>query len=113
MPAPAPTTDQLRKLGYPMTPDGVGVQMPPRPRTPFLCPPTEEAFAEVAAMTGRQRVTAMYEGRLTIQQLCKWAATAPDQVAVVDDEFLFIVAGLPNYDTAAPARTPIRSEGDA
>lgn len=86
------------RLGYPIGPGG-GAYLPPTPRR-FSDLTLEEELAHVRALTPRQRVTAMYRGELTIVQLCKWAAIAPDEVALVNDEFIFIAAFLPEVADA-------------
>lgn len=90
-------------LGYPLAPSG-GVRLPPAPRR-FSDLTLDEELAHVRALTPRQRVSAMYRGELTIVQLCKWAACAPGEVALLNNEFIFIAAFLPEV-ADAHERTP-------
>lgn len=101
--SPPPSTEQLRKLGYPMTTAG-GVQLPPSPRMSRTPAPLADQFEALFAMTARQRVTAMYRGELTLTQLSKWAARHPDQVAVVNDEWIYLVALLADVADATHKR---------
>lgn len=94
MPHPR-SLDRLRQLGYPVAADG-SMPLPPLPRAPLGRGALADQFELVDGLTARQRVTAMYRGELSYVQLSRWAATHPDEVALVNDEFVFITAGLPD-----------------
>ncbi|MGH2856937.1 MAG: hypothetical protein ACRDMJ_05570 [Solirubrobacteraceae bacterium] len=46
-------------------------------------------------MTPRQRVTAMRRGQLTYEQLAAWSARRPEQVPLLNGEFEWIAARMP------------------
>ena len=46
-------------------------------------------------MTPDQRIVAMRNGDLTMEQCCAWAARYPQQVPLIHDEFEFIAAYTP------------------
>lgn len=100
-----PSLQRLRELGYPINGDGA-MRLPPPARMPPEPAPLDEQFAQLEALTPQQRVAAMYRGALTLSQLCRWAAGDPDQVAVIDGEFVFITAHLCDHE---PATTPQRA----
>ncbi len=97
---------QLQQLGYPIADDGM-MRMPPAPRWPVDPPPLEEQFAALFSMTPAERVAAMYRGELTYTQLCKWAARYPSELALVDGEFVFIAAQLPDYEDSPTVRVSV------
>lgn len=47
------------------------------------------------AMTPSQRIAAMRAGKLTMEQCCAWAARHPEQVPLLNGEFEFIAALMP------------------
>jgi hypothetical protein len=54
-------------------------------------PSTQAEQSELLwSMTRQQREQAMYRGELTIDQLCQWASTAPNEVPKLHGEFWFI-----------------------
>lgn len=46
-------------------------------------------------MTPDQRVAAMRRGALSMEQCCAWAARHPEQVPLINGEFEFLAAYLP------------------
>lgn len=46
-------------------------------------------------LTPAQRINAMREGRLTLEQLAAWSARHPDQVPELNGEFEWIAAKTP------------------
>ena len=59
---------------------------------------TAERAARLEAlrrMTPTERVAAMRRGDLTIEQCCAWAACHPQQVPLINGEFEFIAAYMP------------------
>ncbi|MGO9972324.1 MAG: hypothetical protein ACLP01_05850 [Solirubrobacteraceae bacterium] len=46
-------------------------------------------------LTPAERIAAMRRGELTMEQCCAWAARYPHQVPLIDDEFEFIAAYMP------------------
>jgi hypothetical protein len=98
-----PALERLLELGYPVCADG-SMRLPPAPRRPVRMPPLRVQLAAVDRLSPRQRVRAMYRGELSYTQLCRWAARHPDEVALVDGEFIFIAVGLPEIADVILAR---------
>jgi hypothetical protein len=46
-------------------------------------------------MTPNERIAAMRRGDLSMEQCCAWAARYPHQVPLINDEFEFIAAYMP------------------
>jgi hypothetical protein len=46
-------------------------------------------------MTPNERIAAMRRGDLSMEQCCAWAARYPRQVPLINDEFEFIAAYMP------------------
>lgn len=46
-------------------------------------------------MTPNERVAAMRRGSLNIEQCCAWAARHPQQIPLINGEFEFIAAHMP------------------
>lgn len=46
-------------------------------------------------MTPNKRIAAMRRGDLSMEQCCAWAARYPRQVPLINDEFEFIAAYMP------------------
>ena len=46
-------------------------------------------------MSPRERVALMRAGELTLKECCQWAARAPHEVPIVNGEFEFIAALMP------------------
>jgi hypothetical protein len=46
-------------------------------------------------MTPAERIAAMRRGNLTLEQCCAWAARYPKQVPLINGEFEFIAAYMP------------------
>lgn len=46
-------------------------------------------------MTPNERIAAMRRGHLSMEQCCAWAARYPRQVPLINDEFEFIAAYMP------------------
>jgi hypothetical protein len=46
-------------------------------------------------MTPNERIAAMRRGDLSMEQCCAWAARYPRQVPLINDEFEFIAAYVP------------------
>jgi hypothetical protein len=46
-------------------------------------------------MTPNERIAAMRRGELTMEQCCAWAARYPHQIPLINGEFEFIAAYLP------------------
>lgn len=99
---PFPSVESLRAIGYPIAAGG-SMPMPPPPRRPSGSAPLEDQFAALEAMTPAQRIAAMYRGDLSYPQLCRWAAAHPEQMAVVNGEFVFITAHLADVLDHEPA----------
>ena len=55
----------------------------------------EQRLQALWQMTPSQRVTAMRNGGLTMEQCCAWAARYPHQVPLINGEFEFITAHTP------------------
>jgi hypothetical protein len=106
-----PSTERLRQLGYPVEPDG-SMRLPPLPRHPLGQLPLRDQLSHLRLLMPWQRVAAMYQGELSYAQLSAWAARQPDEVAVIDGEFVYIAAGLPeNADAAEEARLVLATQG--
>lgn len=108
-----PSTERLRQLGYPVEPDG-SMRLPPLPRNPLGQHPRRDQLSHFWLLMPWQRVAAMYQGELSYAQLSAWAARHPDELAVINGEFVYIAAGLPeNADTAVEARPVLATQGVA
>jgi hypothetical protein len=46
-------------------------------------------------MTPNERIAAMRRGSLSMEQCCAWAARYPHQVPLINGEFEFIAAAMP------------------
>jgi hypothetical protein len=46
-------------------------------------------------MTPNERIAAMRRGDLSMEQCCAWAARHPDQVPLINGEWEFLAACLP------------------
>ena len=57
-------------------------------------------LAPLWEMTAEQRIAAMRRGELTMTQLFAWASRYPDQVPLIDGEFVFIAAFTPEVAEA-------------
>lgn len=70
----------------------------------------EEELRALWAMTGAQRVAAMWHGQLTRRQLAKWTSRAPHEVPLLGREFAWIVLRTPEWaeprQRAAQETTP-------
>jgi len=66
--------------------------------TELLTRMTVEREARLEAlwrMTPNERIAAMRRGDLTMEQCCAWAGRYPNQVPVINGEFEFIAAYMP------------------
>ena len=64
----------------------------------LLARTTTERDARLEAlwrMTPNERIAAMRRGDLTMEQCCAWAARDPKQVPLINGEFEFIAAYMP------------------
>jgi hypothetical protein len=72
--------------------------MSPETLNELLCRLTAEREARLEAlwrMTPNERIAAMRRGDLSMQQCCAWAARSPHQVPLINGEFEFIAAHIP------------------
>jgi len=53
---------------------------------------TDERLARMWALTPAQRLQAARQGQLTLAEMLRWAAHAPHEVQLVNNEFFFITA---------------------
>lgn len=60
----------------------------------------EELSRELWKMTPAQRQAAMWDGRLSREQLYEWAKRAPKEVPLIENEFAFIAATTPEVAEA-------------
>lgn len=62
-------------------------------------PPTSAEESELLwARTAEQRISAMYRGELTLNQLCEWSSRRPSEVPrAADGEFLWIAWTTPEW----------------
>ena len=58
-------------------------------------PTREEQSRQLWSMTPTERVTAMRAGRLSLDQLSRWAARRPQEVPLLHGEFEFIAIYRP------------------
>ena len=64
----------------------------------LLARTTAEREARLQAlwrMTANERIAAMRRGELSMEQCCAWAARYPHQVPLINGEFEFIAAYMP------------------
>lgn len=57
----------------------------------------DEELRALWAMTGAQRVAAMWHGQLTRRQLAKWTSRTPHEVPLLGREFAWIVLRTPEW----------------
>ena len=62
-----------------------------------------ERLQRMWAMTPAQRVQAARDGQLSLGEMQRWAARAPNEVPLVNGEFFFIAALLADNETAIEA----------
>jgi hypothetical protein len=64
-------------------------------------------------MTPNERIASMRRGDLSMEQCCAWAARYPQQVPLINGEFAFIAAYMPEVCLSANdrARRYLRFEG--
>ena len=55
----------------------------------------EARLEALCRMTPNERIAAMRRGDLSMEQCCAWAARYPRQVPLINDEFEFIAAYMP------------------
>lgn len=70
--------------------------------------PSPGAETALWALGPDERVAAMWSGELTLFQLTRWAAKAPDEVPRLGGEFAFLVMRDPEW--CEPSH-PVRSAG--
>src|SRR5436190_5718602 len=58
----------------------------------------QERLAQLWRMTPQERVAMAQQGKLTLGEMLRWAARAPEEVPIVDGEFFFITALLADND---------------
>ncbi len=63
-------------------------------------PTHEELLNQLWSMTPTERVTAMYAGRLTLDQLGAWSRRYPKEVPLLNGEFWFIAITTPEIAEA-------------
>jgi hypothetical protein len=61
-----------------------------------------ERLAQLWRMTPQERLAMAQQGRLTLGEMLRWAACAPEEVPIVDGEFFFITALLDDTDDDDP-----------
>ena len=52
-------------------------------------------------MTAAERIAAMWNGELTLRQLCHWSSRRPDEVPLLAGEFAWIVIRKPDWAEAS------------
>src|SRR6188472_2203234 len=63
----------------------------------------QERLAQLWRTTAQQRVAMAQQGKLTLGEMLRWAARAPEEVPIVNGEFFFITALLADNDDDADA----------
>jgi hypothetical protein len=58
-------------------------------------PTRDEQSRALWSMTPTERASSMRAGRLTLRQCCEWAARRPHEVPLLNGEFEFIAAHMP------------------
>lgn len=74
------------------------------PHTPLAIRNDAEEISALWTMTAAERVEAMWNGRLTLSQLCAWSSRRPNEVPLLGDEFAWIVMRAPEW--VEPADEP-------
>ena len=55
-----------------------------------------EEISALWTMTAKERVEAMWNGSLTLSQLCAWSSRRPNEVPLLGNEFAWIVMRTPD-----------------
>jgi hypothetical protein len=70
-----------------------------------------ERLAQLWRMTRQERVAMAQQGKLTLGEMLRWAARAPEEVPIVNGEFFFITALLADNDDDDPDPTTVAPHG--
>lgn len=72
----------------------------------------EDESDDLWALSHAQRQEAMWNGALTLFQLCQWASRAPSEIPTLGREFAWIVMRTPEWDEVAEIVLAQRDHAD-
>lgn len=72
----------------------------------------ERESDELWALSRAQREEAMWNGALTLFQLCEWTSRAPAEIPTLGREFAWIVMRTPEWDESPQAALAERDPAD-